>query len=203
LTPAVYPWVISGRVKSFKERKYMLRVLGLFSAVLLISCASLNQIPEHVIRGAKVRPPVGFKILQHNSKVLRMGLLTKEEKWAIEAWVVDVPVLPASVEDFKKNVEKNEVTFSDKENYQVLDYEIKKFEGKGDFSVLSKWKAKDKKAAPDASYLSGIEMSCIHPQDKTLGYNVLVSRRSGSNEPDSAFDDLAMEFLDGFRFVEP
>jgi hypothetical protein len=181
----------------------MLRVVFLFSPILLISCAGLNQIPEHAIKGAKVRPPGGFKSLKHNPKELRMGLRTKGEKWAIEAWVVNIPVLPASTEEFKNRVEKNEVIFSDKENYQVLDYEIEVFRSKGELSFLSKWKAKDKKAPPNDSYLSGFELSCIHPQDRTLGYNVLVSRRSASNQPDSTFNNLAMEVLDSFTFVNP
>ena len=181
----------------------MTRKLCIFASILLVSCASLNRTPEHVIRGAKLRPVGGFQSLKHNSKELRMGFRNNGERWAIEAWVVNMASLPSSVEEFKENVKRNEIVFLEKETFEVLDYEIKEFKEKGDLATLSRWRAKDKNAEPKYSYLSAFELSCIHPNEKTLGYNVLVSRRTSSSEPDSSFEKLAMEVISSFTFITP
>ena len=181
----------------------MPRIMYAILSAILVSCAGLNRPSEHVIKGAKLTPYGGFHSLSHDSKKLRMGWNTKGEKWSIEAWVLNIEAAPASLDAFKNLVKENEVIFKEKETYEVLDYEINGYPPKGGLAVLSKLKVKDKSADPGNALLSAYELSCIHPTEKGLGYNVMISRRGNSIEPDSTFDNLAMKILDSFTFIKP
>jgi len=181
----------------------MSRTLYAALAVILVSCAGLNKPSDHVIRGARLTPYGGFQTLSHDAEELRMGLRKNGEKWAIEAWTINIPEAPASLGEFKRRVKENEVVFRDKNTYEVLAYEIDEFAQKGSWAVLSKMKVKDKSADPRYAFLSAYEMSCIHPAEKSLGYNVMISRRGNSSDPDAAFDSLAIKILDSFAYTNP
>jgi hypothetical protein len=130
-----------------------------------------------------------------------------DQTFAIDGLLVRLPRF-RTTEELTTFLKERQTTFPDTQRFTMLKYEIDAYPKKGpncvkSHSVMIDHAANNRSGKRGDMDLEAYFLVCIHPEDKSIGVQLMYSQRHWPGQGDPQFSEKATTVLDSIELTDP